>query len=111
MKKIIILEKTNMQNYQTVSCLFWLAIPHLQRPVYANPGAVSLYKQTTPEELQMIKDGLVIEMQKTLSFSEDTTLDQIKAKLLADYNTEQSNIETETKYDYYGTSWDGTSWS
>ena len=110
-KKIIILEKTPTQNYFTVNYLFWLDVPVNQQTLRANQSLTSSFPSATAEELQNIKDGKVVEQSGSTSFNIDASNQVIAGDLQIKYANAQSALTNSNKYNYYGTYWDGSTWT
>ena len=111
MRKIIILSKTEQNGFFDVGYVFWLSVPEAQQPMYANSEATSIIKDITSQELQDIKDGKIKETTGVMPFINGTTNAVIGQKLVAIYNTEQTNLNNSTEFNYYGTYWDGSTWT
>ena len=117
-RKIIVLNKQNFgysgaagaDNYQ-VDYVFWLDVPAAQRPMLANANAGSSVADATADELAAIRTGAVIEERGVESATTATTLGTLGARLVAKYNARQAEINAVTQYAYFGTFWDGTTWT
>jgi len=119
-KKIIILTKKQTQNYLEVSYLFWLTVPSGQIPFrvlpiqYNTHGDVispSVYKSATAGEITAINAGQVVEQQGMTSYSSNVTNNQIAADLIAKFNVAQTSLSNAIDFNYYGSFWDGTTWT
>ena len=110
-KKIIIMEKIPQQNFFTVNYIFWLDVPLAQQPLRANQSLMSAYPGATTQEIQDIKDGKILEHGGNTSYNMDATNIQIATDLQMRYVVEQNALNNSMKYNYYGTYWDGTSWT
>ena len=110
-KKIIVLEKTPQQNYFIVNYLFWLDVPANQQTLRANVNLTSSFAGATSEELQNIKDGKVVELTGTSSYNLDATNQTIAVDLQQKFINEQAGLTGSHKFIYYGTFWDGTTWT
>ena len=109
MKKIIILERLGTLN--DCNYCFWLTVPATRQAFYANPDAMSSYKNASTQELQDIKDGKVKEVTGYKTYEASTTIAQVKADLISKYNDAQSEIDNYNPWIKYGSYWDGTSWT
>lgn len=107
-KRIIILEKVNPTNWQTV---FWMTVPAARVSFYANPDAGSAYKLASAEELGALRDGTVLERVDTVSVPPGATLAQITTALQNRWTALQADVDAETTYSRYGSYWDGTTWT
>lgn len=111
MRKIIILEKRTTENYIEVSYLFWLTVPLAQQIARVSADAKSVYIGATVEENASLKDGSVLEKGGMMSFNASATLAQIGAALVTKFNVEQTALNASAQFSYFGSYWDGTSWT
>ena len=110
-KKIIVLDKTNQTGYFELTYLYWLDVPVNQQALRANAGVVSAYKDATQAEIDALKAGQVVEVSNTSSFANGTAVNAIKAALSSGYTQAQDMIDNSPQWNYYGTYWDGTTWT
>ena len=112
MKEIIILETyrgTGLGDTTLRHC-FWFAVPLARR--VAKPGATSAYKSATAPELAALQDGSVYEEVFEIQIPAGTTSNQIRTLLENRYDARQSELSALPNINqYYGTSFDGTTWS
>lgn len=111
MRQIIIQDRINIPSDFSFRYVFWLAVPAARQTFYANPAATSVVKDATTAELQAIQNGAVIEEQYTDNYAAGTLIAAIQASLIAKYNARQTVINNTNPWQYYGSSWDGTSWT
>lgn len=111
MRKIIVLKKENINNFVQVSYIFRLEVPSAHQTFRADANATSMFKEATEEEIAAIKAGQYIEQQGTASFSTGVTAGQIGTNLISKYNSAQPAITNSQEFNFYGTSWDGKSWT
>lgn len=111
MRKIIVLEKQPNPNEVVFDYIFWLDVPTNYQPFYANADATSQYKNATTEEIDAIKAGQVYELAGSAVFSKTDTVADIKSFLVAKFNREQTIINNKNPWIYYGTYYDGSSWT
>lgn len=110
-KKIIILNKTPQTNYFEVDYIFWLTIPSAQKALRINASAVSAFPSATADELVALRDGSILEVGGKTSYSTGTTTAAIGTDLIAKFNAAQTDLNADVKFSYFGTFWDGTSWT
>lgn len=109
-KRIIILEHLR-SDVNTVQYVLWAVVPPTRKLFYADPNAVSAYRDTTPSEIIAIQDGSVTEKIFSIQVKEGTTKPQLKSLLESLWSKYQDEISTINPWKNYGTSWDGTVWS
>jgi len=109
MKKIIILDvKKGPGGDTSVQYAFWFPIPLARRVPKAGK---SFYRDASAGELSALQDGSVIEEVNESQFT-GATVAQIKSFLQNKYAIRESAISAlPNPNQYYGTSWDGTTWS
>lgn len=110
-KKIIILEKIHDSSGESFRYVFWATVPESERIVLVNAAATSVFKEATAEELQEIRSGSVVEKSDVANYPKGTAASVIKADLISRFNAYQSTITARKVANYYGVSYDGTSWS
>ena len=110
-KKIVVLTKEPNPNEIVFDYIFWLDVPVNYQPFYADPNAVSSYKEATTQEVDDLKLGKVYEMRNNAVFSKTDTVGNIKSFLVTKFNQEQVIINAKNPWIYYGTYWDGASWT
>lgn len=112
MKQVIVLDRSNINNYIEVSYVLWLTVPAAQQYIYANsdPNLKSAFAGATTLEIDSLKNGAVFEKTGRKSYPTGITIAQIKSDLINLYNQAQSELTNNTQYNFYGTYWDGTSW-
>lgn len=110
-RKIIITERFDYPSYFEISRLFWLDVLPNRQTFHEDSMANSTAPGITPEELAMIQKGLVSEISGITSFSTGTSMNAIETKLINEFNTAQTDLNNQTDYKFYGSSWDGSSWT
>jgi hypothetical protein len=110
MKKIIVLNKSQIQNYMEVGYVFWLEITSSRQILYANSDATSVYKSASIEEINLLKSGSVTEVVGTYSCPIETSLVQIANYLSGAYSGSQVSIKDKEDYKFYGTYWGDGDW-
>lgn len=111
MKQVIILTKEQKNGYFEVSYLFWLAVPVNQQSMRANSALSSTYLGASAAENTSIQLGQVVEQSGVVSYPNGTANAIITADLQAKYTAAQAAVNAESKWHYYGTNWDGTTWT
>jgi hypothetical protein len=107
-KKIIVLDRTGDNRY---TIAFWLQVEADRQQFYGNAETTSSYKLATPEEIADLREGRVVEEMGDFSFEEGTTMSDIQAKLVAEYNKRQAKLDAQNRWSRYGTFFDGANWT
>ena len=110
-KKIIVLKRLDYINYFEVSYVFWLAVPVSQQTFRANPTATSVYSGASTAENQAIQAGQIYEYVGKSSYTSGTAIGQVGSDLVTKYNNAQTSLNGDDEFQYFGTYWDGTSWT
>ena len=111
MARKIIVGKRAAQSYVEIDYVFWLAVPANRQAFYANPTATSIVPGLSAGELTAIQSGAVKELSGRQSYPVGATMVAIGADLVAKYNAAQTALNAEITWQFYGTSWDGTTWT
>lgn len=111
MRKIIIKGQKDFTSYVEFECVFWLTTPAAQIPFRANASLTSTAPGITAGELTSLQSGSVTELIKTISFQKGTAIGAIGSGIVAAYNQEQLVLNNAKDFQYFGSSWDGTSWT
>ena len=90
---------------------FWLSVPAARQTFYANASATSAVKDATAGELAAIQNGSITEFVDRFEVPSGTTLAQIQAGLVSQYNAKQAAVNNYNPWDHYATNWDGASWN
>lgn len=109
-RRIIVLER-DTERPITLRFVLWADVPAARQPFFADPNKVSAYVLATEAENDALQAGQVAELVDTLRLPQGTPLAQIRAALITAFNRWQSVVTNDNAYDFYGTSWDGTSWT
>lgn len=110
-RQIIIQDRINIPSDFSFKYVFWLSVPASRQTYYANAAATSVVKDATAGELSALQTGAVIEQTYTGNYVAGTPISTIQADLIAKYNAAQTIITNINPGQYYGTSWDGTTWT
>ena len=113
MKRIIILEKKlSSATQNSFNYLFWADVPLTHQIKYIQPATfVSAYVDATTTELNALRTGTIAERVDILSFSPGESVPSIKATLVKRFNQFQSEVNGDETWKFYGTFFDGTSWT
>lgn len=110
-RQIIILETNPADGGQkTVRCVFWFAIAAGSRiPL---PSFVSEFKTPTTEEATALQDGSVVEEVHTYHYPNSYNATSIRAALAAAWTDRKAWRDAQPNTgQFYGSSWDGTTWA
>ena len=110
-KKIIILEKDPNPAEVKFQYLFWLDVPTERQAFYANSELTSSYQNVSSFELDDLRAGKVVEVIGDMVFPKNATFAEIKNNLIVKFNQEQIKVNEFNKWNYYGTNWDGVTWT
>lgn len=111
MRKIIITTRKDNTNYFEVSYLLWLTPPAARQAFYTQATKTSSAPNIIPAELTAIQTGSVLEQGGIASFPSGTTNGVVAADIITKFNTAQTALNNISDYAYYGSSWDGTTWT
>lgn len=111
MRKIIVQDEILESSDLSINYVLWLSVPAGKEVIYANLDAVSVVKDVTQGELDALKAGQVIEKKRKINLPKESTITSIKSALEEIYNSDQSLINSRNTYKYYGSFWDGTTWT
>jgi hypothetical protein len=110
MKKIIILDRLP-DTKVGFQFLLWAEVPASRQKQYADPNKVSAYKDASTDELQALKDGKIVEKVEEIRFDKVKTMAEVKSALEERWTRFQNEVNSTNNWDYYGTYWDGTTWT
>lgn len=110
-KQIVILERTPVQNYVSVTAVFWIPVPSGREMLYSDPNKTSAYRGISSGEMSELKDGKVVEIYNSNSFDASMTVSQIGQVLVDQWNEARAGVTGVNTLGYYGTNWNGTSWT
>lgn len=110
-RKIIVTKRIDNPSYIEVNRIFWLDVPVARQAFYANPSATSQAPNVTALELTAIQTGAVNERTGVTSFTAGTVLGAIGTQLVTEYGAAQAALTNINDYKFYGSSWDGTTWT
>lgn len=108
-KRVIVLEKLTGPR-PAFRMAFWADVPLARQIFYANPAAISAYKDATTAEVALIKTGAVVERVEVVSADPPRTAAQMQAIAEGRWTAFQAEIEADNPWSRYGSSWDGTAW-
>lgn len=110
MRKIIIQERILESSDLSLRFVFWIEVPEERKILYLDPDKTTAVKDATGEEVIALRDGSVVEIHGTIDLSVDSTLDDVKAKLIEKYTYHDSKLKSDNAGLYYGTYFDGEVW-
>lgn len=110
-RKIIILDRVNLPSDQDFRVAFWLGVAPSRQPFHANPSAVSAVVGATPEELDAIKNGAVVEEITIVPARSSATQAAVLAALVSRYTARQAEFTARNPWARYGSFYDGTAWT
>jgi hypothetical protein len=112
MQLIVVLERTSA-GPTTIRYLMRAAVPSARQAYCANPTLQSAYPATPAGDLTALRAGQYVESAVVEEFP-GLNVAQIQAALVARQATYQAAITaggSSNPYQYYGTSWDGSTWT
>lgn len=110
-RKIIIQERIDEPSDLKFRVVFWVDVPVARQSYYADPSKTSAVKDVTGAELAAIRVGQIVERQQTALYLAGATVPMIRADLITKWTAFQAEITTTNPWRYYGTSWDGSTWT
>ncbi len=110
-RQIIIQRRINIPSDFSFSFVFWASVPSQRQSFYANPTITTSVKDATSGELTALQMGQVVELQATANYIVGTPMGAIQSDLIAKFNTFQVQITNQNPWAFYGTSWDGSTWT
>lgn len=110
-KQIIILSRTQGPGGdQDVTALFWFAVTASQQ--VAIPNVTTLWRGATQAELSALRAGTVVERIYRAQYPVGFTLAQIESALVTAYGDANTVFQAlPNPNQFYGTSWDGATWT
>jgi hypothetical protein len=110
-KRVIILERLDSPRLQFRFAM-WADVPAARQSIYANPTAVSAWKDAATADQTALQIGTIAERVETVSVEPGTTLAQVQAMLQARFAAYQSDITNDLEWSRYGSYWDdATGWT
>lgn len=115
-RKIIVLERTgeltsvnfNDLNFKYV---FWADTPSARQALFADATKGTAVKDASAGEKSAITSGTILETVGSAFYPAGTSASSIKADLIVKFNAFQSAVTNFNPFQYYGTFWDGTTWT
>jgi hypothetical protein len=111
MQLIIILERTS-NDPLTINYVLRATVPSARQAFFADDTKTSAYKDASAEDVAALKAGQIVE--KVCSdIVGGRTIAQIKSLLISAQSTFQTEVNGQSwnPFRYFGSSWDGTSWT
>lgn len=111
-KQVIVLSRQNGDT-TLVQGLAWIVVPASFQAVVANPLTISQFAFATSAEIAALRLGQVVEVPFQVAFPKTSTVPQIKTEFLrtASLAVVQYLSSQVVALQFYGTFWDGTTWS
>lgn len=106
MAKIIIGKKTNQSGYFEIDYTFILDVPRTQQDAMAKQASAISATVDAP-----VVDYSTIKQTGVAGYSEGTRLEEIKADLINRFNEAQDKINSESKFEFNGLTYDGREWA
>ena len=110
-RKIIVLERVDEPSDSSFRYALWADVPASRQVIYADSLKTSLVSDITAPELAALRAGAVVERVGTAQFPASTTLATMKTVLIAAHAAFQADVTSRNAWKYYGTFWDGTTWT
>ena len=111
MNKIIILERINEPSDFSFRFAMYATVPATRESKYLNAEKTSAVASLDPTQLQLIKDGKIVESIETAEFLAGTPIATIQAELIKRQQAFQAKVDATNPWKYYGTAYDGTKWT
>src|SRR4029434_8545129 len=110
--RIIILDKPEIRdNTNVFRYVFWADVPAARQTFYAQPGAVSAWKNALPADNTNIANGVYAEKVDTLQVPPGTGIAAMQVFLQDKWTTFQADGTALNPCVRYGSTWDGTTWT
>ena len=106
-KRIIVLDLTG----GTLRAALWADVPVARQPFYAQPGAVSAWKDASGPENAALASGAVAEKVIAYTPAPGETQAQGRAILIAKWTSWQAYVTATNPWARYGSFYDGSSWT
>lgn len=112
-KQIIILGTgTPWVGQRSITYALWATVPsNLQIKYAKDPTWVSAYAEATTTELASLRTGATTEKVDTTNVATTVGVTTIKNILQAAFTNFQTQITNDNTYQFYGTFFDGTTWT
>lgn len=111
MNKIIILERINEPSDFSFRFAMYAEAPATRESKYASTEKTSAVANIDAEQLDLIKQGKIIESIETAEFVAGTPMKTIQDELIKRQEAFQAKVTATNPWKYYGTAWNGTNWS
>lgn len=111
-RKIIILE-SNPPGQGDIQFRFamWADVPAARQSRYADATFASAVAGATAGEITALQTGAVVETVREARWPAGTTIPNIQAALVTEFNAYQARVTASNPWQRYGTSWDGSIWT
>jgi hypothetical protein len=109
--QIIILNTGVVPGYYVINYALWAVPPADRQPAYANPNATSAWINATTAEITALQNGSVVESVQSTQFPTGTSPATIEAELVSRFNQYQTQISNANPWAYYGSTYNGSTWT
>lgn len=112
-KKIIVLKTGSpWVGQRSITYAMWATVPAGREGKYAQPSSwISAFDGADAAELSDLRSGVLVERVDTTNVPSNAPIATIKSILIDAFNSFQTQITNESTYQFYGTFWDGTTWT
>src|SRR5690606_18753055 len=110
--RAVVLRRLNEPSDYTMEVALRAQVPQDRRPFYADGNRVSAW--TGEEDQGMIdglKSGLYTERVIRIEFGSEPSEQEIAQRIQAEWTAFQAHTTAYNPWTYYGSRWDGTSWT
>lgn len=104
---IIVLTRTP----DDVTAAFWADVPAARQSFYANPSAKSAWTGASTADNTNLQNGSVVEQLFVQRVPPGSTIASVEAALQAAWQAYQSSITNTNPWQFYGSTWNGTTWT
>lgn len=113
MKQVIVLTITNPWPVQnSIEFCMWASVPTARTAFYVQSSTwQSVYAGATTTELAALRAGQYTEQVQIASLPISATVANVKTVLQDAFTIFQNSINNSTAWQYYGSSYDGSSWT
>lgn len=110
LRRILVLDKKDFDNcYFTINYRLLLDLPAAQQKITDAVTPITLSYANT-DEITAANNKSIVEKMKSANFVYGTGTGKIKTALENDFASEQNALIQSSKWNYYGTYWDGVNW-
>lgn len=107
-RKIVVMEQLGVKDFRVA---YWLDVPIGRQNLVADANKTSQVKDISQTELTDFRAGKFVEMVEQRNYPSTRTIPQILSDLQSRHAELQAEVDAVKTYQYYGSFWDGTSWT